>query len=290
MTKRTRAVLSEQRDLPLLGFLWRWKMATTAGLARALYPQNSVNSVYMRLWKLEKAGFICTRNDIGNNAFVWTLDKKGYAAIRPHLPPLREDGYMSENLRHDLIVSAIHFGERIFGEINGLEFWTEQELRRIDPTYFPQWVTKSERHRPDGYWHTGTSPIPNTVALEVELSAKVDAEYDKCARFYDDHSEITAVLWIVQKPGLARKIHSKMERSSRHSNKHSFVMLDPVSRDGWQSPIVLGHRCGSLITDLLLTQPKRDLNVSYGQFSLDIRKSPHKSKHSRFLSAPSFSY
>lgn len=290
MVNNRKAILSEERDIPLLNFLWRWKMSTTSAIAQRFYSHSSVNGAYMRLWKLKRAGFIRLRTDVTGNFFVWTLDKKGYEAIRSRLPVLREDGYLSENLRHDLIVSGIHLGDGIFGHIQEIELWSEQELRRIDLSFFPSWVPRSKRHRPDGYWRLVDSTGQKLIALEVELSLKPDTTYELTARFYDDHTEINEIIWVVPRPNMAQKIHALMEKASRRGYKHSFVLLDSVISLGWQAPVIHGHRFNSSIADILETEPKRTRKALFGQFSFDTRKSPHKSKHCRLIGAPSFLY
>lgn len=278
-----KAILSEERDLPLLVFLWRWKMSTTSAIANKFYSGSSVNGAYQRLWKLKRAGFIRTRTDETGNFFVWILDKKGYAAIHSRLPLMREDGYLSENLRHDLVVSAIHLGDGIFGDLPGLEYFSEQELRRIDLSVFPSWVPNSKRHRPDGYWRVRTSTGQKLVALEVELSPKQDADYETIARFYDDHAEINAVVWIVPRPQVAHKLHTLFERTSRREYKHSFILLDPIYDVGWQVPVSLGHNIDKSIADILETGPSRSRDAAFGHVSFDVRRTPQKSKHCKLF-------
>src|SRR5579885_720950 len=98
-----RVILSSQRDLPLLQFLWTWKLAPSAVLAARFFPEASANRAYNRLNALERARYIHGRTDEHGQSHVWMLTKKGYTAVRDKLPPLKEEGFRSESIRHDLI-------------------------------------------------------------------------------------------------------------------------------------------------------------------------------------------
>ena len=129
--------MSEQRDIPLLVFLWQWKLSTTAALACRFFPERSLPTAYHRLWLLEKAKFIREHTDRYRKRFAWGLDQKGYHAIRELLPALREEGYKSENIGHDLLVTAVHIGDWLLGAPTGAEVFSEQQLRRYHSDYFP---------------------------------------------------------------------------------------------------------------------------------------------------------
>jgi hypothetical protein len=286
----SKVMLSEQRDFPLLAFLWRWKCATTSAIAKYFYSHSSVNAAYLRLWKLKRAGFIRIRTDDAANFFVWTLDKKGFAVIQSYLPQLKEEGYMSENLRHDLVCMAVHLGDRIFGEIPELKFFSEQELRRIDPNFYPEWIPKTNRHRPDAYWRVTGESGQKVIALEVELSLKDETTYESVARFYKDHTKIDEILWVVSRPGIARKVQSIMDGGQTLSLKHSFVLLDFIYATGWQTPLHSGKSAPKTISEILETEPLKCRDESFGTFSFDVRRTPQKSKHCRFFRLTSFSH
>jgi hypothetical protein len=89
--------LSRERGTPLLKFLWTWKLASTAALARRFFPQatNPV-SAYNWLLALKNRGYITLRTDERGENSLWTLERAGFRAIRDLLPVLREEGYLSE--------------------------------------------------------------------------------------------------------------------------------------------------------------------------------------------------
>lgn len=279
-----RAKLSSTKDLPLLMFLWQWKVSTTAGLSRRFYPERSPAKAYVRLWKLERAGFIRARCDDSSEHFIWMLDKRGFHALRLRLLEMKEEGYLSENMFHDLIVSAIHLGDSLDKTIPSIEFCTEQELRRLDPASLPAWVPSCSR-RPDGYWGINTVSSHKVIALEVELSVKPDSEYESIARFYEEREGIHQVLWVVKRASIAEKLHEIFKNNTRRTFKHSFLVLDPFYSHGWQAAIHCGVDAGKSIARLLGNNCETSAIQVSGQFLLDTRKTPHKSKHCRIFRA-----
>lgn len=283
------AILSSSKDLPLLMFLWRWKVSTTAVLSHKFYPERTPAKAYEKLRKLERAGFIQARCNHTADHFIWMLDKRGFSVLRFHLLDMKEEGYLSENMFHDLLVAAVHLGDSLFKEINTIEFFTEQELRRLDPVTFPEWVPHCSR-RPDGYWAVRQNSGYKVVALEVELSIKADAEYESIARFYEEREGVHQILWVVKRASIAKKIHALMERVTRRAFKHSFLILDPFYSLGWQAPIHCGLDAGKSINQVLgNTCGTAGLPVPQ-QFHLDTRKSPHRSSNYRFSQPQSFFY
>lgn len=280
---KPKVVLTMHRDVPLLHFLWRWKVSTTSALIARFYPTAKSATAYKRLWLLERAGFIRSRSDETATYYLWTLDKRGFHFVKSNLPKMHEEGYLSENLKHDLIVTAVHLGDGLLKDIPGLEYFTEQELRRHEPKLYPSWVSDSNRHRPDGYWSYSSSLGRTVTALEVELFVKADGDYEKTGRFYDDHTEINRIVWVVEKPQFAEKIFALLKKVSRREFKHCFVILNSIYRDGWQAPILLGPESGISLRNVLFNCPTTSPQLVSCQLMLDTRKSPHKSANYRFL-------
>jgi len=72
--------------------------------------------------------------------------------VKPQISGIRENGFLSENLYHDHLVTSIHLGDSITETPKNLGFFSEQELRRIDPELYPEGIPNDEDHRSDGYW------------------------------------------------------------------------------------------------------------------------------------------
>ncbi len=285
--RRTR--LTIDRDVPLLYFLWRWKLSTTSAIVASFFPNLSVGTAYRRLWRLEQGGFIRCRSDESGKLFLWTLDKRGFAVEKATMPPMREEGYLSENMVHDAIVSAIHLGDGLVTNNNAIEHFTEQELRRVDPEHYPEWISKYATHRPDGYWRVTEGDSQRIIALEVELSLKKDFEYESVGRHYDRIDKADDVIWIIDRPSCARKIHRMTSVASRKPNKHSFIELSHIYSQGWQATVSFGKQTGkslaSMVSNTLTTNYQHVVTL----LMLDARKSPQRSTRCRFVTPPSFS-
>jgi hypothetical protein len=280
---QTSVKLNDHIDYPLLRFLWKWKVSTTSLLKEKFYADSSMAAAYIRLYRLEKAGMIRSHVDPSATHYFWTLDKLGFAAIREELPPLKEEGYLSENMGHDLIASAIHLGDGLFGDIPGVNFFTEQELRRIDPEFYPEGIPTSTRRVPDGYWLIGET-TRKIIALEVELTQKRQVLYEGCARFYEDHRKISSVLWVVPRPTLATTIQRVIAYATEGRARHNFLTLRSIYELGWQATVFTGADQGRSIRELLDNSQIRSSEAVFTNIALDTRKSPHKSKHCQIFS------
>lgn len=287
----TRIILSQSRDLPLLDFLWRWKLSTTSALAARFFPACSLARAYNRLRDLERAGYLECVCDRTGKQFVWTLGKKGFGVVRGRLPALREEGYKSEFVDHDLLVTAVHLGEFLTGAENGVEVFTEQQLRRLHFDMFPAWAPRSDVHRADGYWKIPSATSDMVLALEVELSVKSRHDYELTADFYGRQAGISRVIWVVESATSAHFIDQALnhEASADAKKKHNFVLLDQVRKAGWQTPFVFGPECGKNLRSLLCNNPVTSQSHVTAMLLFDTRKSPHRSKSYAKICAPSIS-
>lgn len=263
-------VILSNRDVSICYFLWRWKLATTAAIRQHFY-RDTGGGAYQRLLKLEQAEYIRSRFDESGKHSVWVLDRLGFDLIKNDLPELRETSYLPNHWGHDLLVSAIHLGDGLFEKLSNIEFYSEQQLRAVNPEFYPDWVPKIRMHRPDGYWLVGPESNPKTIALEVELTQKRDYDYESVGRSYF-FAKVDGVIWIVPKPSLARAIHNQLIKSHGEEVKHHFVLLDPLYEKGWQAPIILGQDTGKVISEILQTCPRSSEDQLFSHVSLDTRK------------------
>jgi len=266
--------LSFERDIRSLYHLWRWKLATTSTLATKYFSDTAIENCYMRLWKLEKGGFvksICARNGQG---FLWTLDLNGYEVVKSNLlETFREHGYKSEYLGHDLLVSAIHQGEWLMRVPEHCEIFTEQELRRLE--FYPEWVPKTNMHRPDGYWLLGNGSSQRIVALELELNSKSQDSYLSLGSKYELDIQCDEVIWVVGHNCNPKSIYQGLGRpASDDSNIHSFFLLRDFLDHGWQAKAVIGKSAGKSIREILATSAQHAANLDYMDVLLDLRKKP----------------
>ncbi len=216
--------------------------------------------------------------------FAWSLDQKGYGAIGDLLPALREDGYKSEHVGHDLLASAVHLGEWLLGAPAGVEVFTEQQLRRYNYELYPAWVPLDETHRPDGYWNVPDGAIKKTIALEVELSRQSHRRYEAIGEFYAKNKGIIRVLWVVRNLAAAHTINHHLCKAIAGGNTfHAFALAPHFQQQGWGAQVVHGAETGVSIYNLLQNSTRTCPQPVLARLNLDTRKSPHRSK-----SCPSF--
>ena len=73
---KQRIILTSNRDIPILLFLWRWKIATTKALHFRFFSKFSLKTAYHRLYLLRRGGFIQIRASLSGQNPVWCLTKK----------------------------------------------------------------------------------------------------------------------------------------------------------------------------------------------------------------------
>lgn len=227
-------------DRRIAHFLWRWKFAPTAVVLKAICPDRSPWTVYKRLHAMAKQGYL-SQASVNKNAsrFVWFLEQPGFDAIREELP-LKEVGFRSEYVDHDFWVSAIHLGHWLEGNPDVLLF-SEQQLRRFSEAAYPEWIPKTTRHRPDGYWRVPYKNKMITIALEVELNPKKGTSYQVVAKFYADYPSTDVVVWIVKNSWQASAIRKHLNKiDPMASERHNFFLLHDIEKLGWWAPAFNG--------------------------------------------------
>lgn len=227
------------RDLEMMKYIWKWKIASTASIHEAINRTASPYSTYKRLERLQKNGFVETRVDFAERFYVWQLSEHGFHSVKNYLGELKEDGYLSENHRHDRLVQAFHLGEWVTHQFPIVTLFTEQELRRRDVTDYPDWIPQTSEHRPDGYTRLDGKRGSVTFALEVELSAKNIQKYEPILRFYRTARLINRVFWLVDSPAIKETIlRAKSCIKDDSNNFHLFVDLDDYVKNGWDAAVV----------------------------------------------------
>lgn len=255
MRKQQIFSLSQNVELQILQFLWRVKVASTSALFFRFEKEFSwrEHTAYKRLLILKKKGCVDTKSDDSGAFKVWTLTAKGFRAIRPKLLALKEEGYASESVAHDLHVLAAHYGEWISkGEAEDVRFVTEQELRRIDNADLPAWAKGLQSHKPDGVWYFPETENKNLVALEVEISRKRQNEYETLGAFYSEEASVHSVLWIVQSRGHANSMRFAFQaKTTAYRDIHNFVLIESLKISGWASQIFSGPNANQSIHNFL---------------------------------------
>ncbi|MBP9708666.1 MAG: hypothetical protein KBD78_13590 [Oligoflexales bacterium] len=229
------------------------------------------NTAYKRLQNLKKRGLICLQSDKAGEISPWTLTKKGFESIKSLLPDLAEEGFQSETLIHDHLVTVIHLGEWLRAYPEACELITEQELRRLHPEHYPDWVPQSKVHRPDGYWFLGGNE--NVIALELEISRKQQDLYISICQFYKKQPQVSMVVWVVNNKSQALGLHSLFEEWGA-KDQHQFILLSSIENLGWNAPIEIGSKSGKTLSQILVKNDSKTHQNFDFSILLDSRKFP----------------
>lgn len=247
--KRGRPFYLTSRDQRILHYIWRWKLASTASVHEAVGRPDSPYTTYKVLDKLERNRFLDCHYDHYNQFYVWQLSELGFSSLKLALGDLIEDGYLSENHRHDRLVQAFQLGEWSSLPLPVVDFFTEQDLRRREMDSYPDWLPRSKEHRPDGYSRIKGSTQAWTLAYEVELSPKSVQRYEAILRFYKHARVVDRVLWLVETDQV-RDLIVRAKTCIKDDSKdfHVFVGLNEFLRAGWDAPVT--NECSNTLFTL----------------------------------------
>jgi hypothetical protein len=271
--------LITNRDYQMLKCLWKWKLLSTRALAKKYFQKASPFTAYIRLLRLEAAGFI-EFVQIDDPGFgVWTLTPKGFRVIRSKMVDLVKDGYKSMNPYHDYLATAFHLGEWLTGQPEGSQTFSEQQLLRIGSDLWPSWIPHSKIHRPDGYSLCCVNGQKVVTAFEAELTLKSKRKYEPAVAFYDSEPSIHFVFWLIKSRGVLASIQNAFEKCEvREWTKHHFVLLETYREKGWSAPFIAGTFQGRAMKEILRYNAATTLlQCSYTCSTLellDIRKRP----------------
>jgi hypothetical protein len=235
---------------------------------------------------LEHSGFVKreSRHVLGNLVSYLTLKDKGYQQIRESIDELAQHGFKSEAPVHDLLSQVIHLGN--FIQLNSapsnFHIFSEQELRRINPSCYPKWIPKLPSHRPDGYWasfHNNDKTI--ITALELELSLQSLDRYKEAVSGYATNARISHVLWAIGNSSIEHAVEKALQHvDPEGASKHFFVNITELLENGWNNPVrnkaIHGRNLMSLLLSESDSKPIRDSSESSTKFQimnlLDSRK------------------
>ncbi len=236
--------INPDKELAILNFLWRWKVATSSAIFIRFEPVYKWKqfTAYQRMLKLKEKGLVDCKLVNSRSFAIWTLTRNGFKAIRESLPLLKEEGYDTESPEHDLYVLAAQYGDWLpKGTVDDVAFFTEQELRRqADETLF-DWLPPTKAHRPDGYWYFPKLKTNSLISLEVEINRKAFSDYVGYGNFYNRYKVIESVIWIVQSANLAKKIVSAAQGNlTEFRDIHNFILFSDFLKYGWQAKFFSG--------------------------------------------------
>jgi hypothetical protein len=242
-----------EREIQILIFLWKWKIVSNAALSsQRFFPNAGVKRAYNRLLDLKHANLIEVRADLKLQNYAWILTRKGFQAIKEFIPDLREDGFKSENFEHDMLVTMFHLGDWLIDRPKNVTLFAEQEIRRIEFDHFPDWVDRSDLHRPDGYFKISNDVETKIIAIEVELNRKRPDDYYSMGSFYSTLNKIDRVLWLIPNVDSINRlqIHLNQTHSNTH-DKHNFILKAHFQKHGWKARILKGAEAGLTVREFM---------------------------------------
>lgn len=286
----SRTVVSDD-DLELLKFLWKWRTSTTSALSQKFYPHKNKRRGYERLRALETGGLIESRADSRAQKFIWVLSKRGFATVRPYLPLLKDEGFRSAALGHDLMSAALMLGDWLTSPQPGVRLISEQQLLRYEEPIAKISQPYGTSHRTDGYWFYPEKK--ELIALEIQLTHQRQEFYDHLQAFYSqkENHHIRHVLWCVATPGMKDSIRRQLGKRV-DQGRHHFVSFRSFFQLGWAAQLEDGPLLGTSIQKLLSGYLPADSGPAGSPESiaphqchrllLDVRKSPHAAKNELF--------
>jgi hypothetical protein len=275
--------LNPHRDIPLLQFLWLWKVCSTVALAKRFFPDASLRTACNRIMKIHLAGYIDPISDRCGAKRVWRLTKSGFNIIRNDLPRLRNERYKSEHLTQDILASAILVGEFLEDSPANIDTISQQQLRCYELSEFPQWLPSGLDETIDGFWYIKSVPTPKLIALKIEPASKSQIQYQESLGALSFQEKISDVLWFVRSSWDAGQVQkAEVSYFGTNQNNHSYFVINDFIKDGWDSKAILGKRQGLSISDLMSGNPQASPTQSqvtrhYLHF-FNFQKSHHKSE------------
>tara|TARA_B110001454_G_scaffold122549_1_gene114451 strand:+ start:42159 stop:43028 length:870 start_codon:yes stop_codon:yes gene_type:complete len=255
-------ILITERDFLILKYLWKWKLLSTKAISIKFFPNSNDDTAYKRMMLLTKAGYLKPRyvNDESPRGQirqqVWGLNRKGFHRILQYLGELKIKGYFSSNSTHDYLATSLHLGEWLLRQPPDSQTWSEQELNSIPTELWPNWVPKSDLHRPDGFTAFNYKNRRHVLAFEVELHVKSSARYEAIAAYYDSCEEINHVIWLVKSIGNYKSIKKHLNKHGlRNTDKHRFLSLKEFEKHGWNSNFIDCANVTLKLQDLIITLP-----------------------------------
>jgi hypothetical protein len=221
-----------ERDLELLTFVADHRLVLAAHAQAFLGVSAAAASA--RLRALSRAGYLTQNTVFHRQPACYQVMRKGLALIDSHLPSPRIDLRCYE---HDVGVAWLWLAARngTWGQMN--EVISEREMRSRDATRKgtadPLGVRlggvgargRERLHYPDLLLVTEDG---RRIALELELSRKGETRREKILSGYGADPRVDAVLYLVDKPGVARSVITSARRLGISSRVH----VQPVRWSG----------------------------------------------------------
>jgi hypothetical protein len=217
------------RDLAILRDLTRFWAMTVEQVARRHFA--GVGRAANRLADLVAAGYVRVERLGFQGRASYLTTPAGARLADVGLPAAR---YSPTAVRHRLAV--VDLAGALLERHPGAAWISERELRRDGMRTVRDrrrgQLLSGTPHAPDGVLVLPGGP-PGGIAVELELSAKREAEYARILRWYGAALDYRRVRWFCATPALQRKVAELVERE----RMADFVAVEPLpsaaTSDDW---------------------------------------------------------
>ena len=236
----------------LLHALWRWKVLSHSLARQMAFGEISQKNAYNKIRRLIKEEYIIEREGPKIKFPVLQLSKKGFDHIKYDLGELREQRFKAQSVTHDYLATAFLLSAKVNALGTDVKFFTEQELLCTDFSLFPNWISTSPRHVPDGFMKIKNEEKTLVVALEIELHIKAKYRYAKMAyHFTGSDPKTDVVFWLCDGDHLTNSVFECVrDAAPRNLDIHHFIDLIDFKNFGLDAMVFFGKFAGQKIRDI----------------------------------------
>jgi len=213
------------RDQTILKDLQTYALFTTRQIAARYFPSVAMTTVLRRLRTLESEGYTQRISGLDGGQNAWALTKMSAERFFPqsskvHFPRIILD--------HDLALTNLRLK---LEEVGIVRSWrAEHEIRskvaqKHGLTRMPSLIV------PDGLMGIEHKSINETVAVELELSAKNQTRYRKIFQDYSQKQNLWGFWYVVRTKSIGRQLMTAAKNSRFRGPYFLWSLLDDVMSD-----------------------------------------------------------
>jgi hypothetical protein len=222
-----------QVERDLIGYLYRYKVATSHQIARDIYRGISHQALYKRLNLLSRGRLIRTSHhrELGGR-LLYSLGDTGFTLIKRESgdPKLRKESQSASPL-HDL--DLLDIGRRLRSCSVVTDYWSENLIKSAQVSGQDGDVRMLSLLRPDAIVRIKTKETELALPLEYERSLKFASRYDSLFKKYYARESVPAVLYIVKDEDMLKQIQSLEKKFlGQRKPKFFYSLLENLQATG----------------------------------------------------------
>ncbi len=223
----------EKRDLSLLGAITRYGILSTEQIQARFFANVAKTTMLRRLRILEDEELIRRVQGLPGGENAWIMTRHGYEATENNGTPPK---FNNQNaIRHEVRLSSVRMHLESIG---------------LGETFVPEWELKrklaennikaaNEKQVPDGIMIVQSEGRPQSVALELELTAKGFARYKKVTLEYERKRKLSFVWYLITDERIAKMLMPLWKNRDRSENAPELLVtrLEDLERDSGRAMI-----------------------------------------------------